>query len=259
MELHFQGEAEKRKKKKHKEFLQQLWMHQNEFFDFHKKIRKQCKKRGNQSKVILQKTSLDRDQRLRLELLKMNKMEEYEKKVKEMKDEKIQNLLRKTNEFLKNLGAKVLVQKGGSKDEAQDEELLLQNTQEMSYADELTMQNKVYYNLSHSVKEVIQIQPTLLVGGKLKSYQMTGLQWLVSLYNNKLNGILADEMGLGKTIQTIALISYLMEKKKVFGQFLIVVPLSTISNWSLEFAKWAPEIKYICYKGSPLQRKEVSK
>lgn len=33
----------------------------------------------------------------------------------------------------------------------------------------------------------------------------------VSLYNNNLNGILADEMGLGKTIQTIALLSYLME------------------------------------------------
>lgn len=34
------------------------------------------------------------------------------------------------------------------------------------------------------------------------------------MYNNHLNGILADEMGLGKTIQTIALISYLIEKKQ---------------------------------------------
>jgi SNF2 family DNA or RNA helicase len=31
--------------------------------------------------------------------------------------------------------------------------------------------------------------------------QMLGLKWLVSLYNNHLNGILADEMGLGKTVQ----------------------------------------------------------
>jgi SNF2 family DNA or RNA helicase len=38
-----------------------------------------------------------------------------------------------------------------------------------------------------------------------------GLQWMVSLYNNNLNGILADEMGLGKTIQTIALLAYVME------------------------------------------------
>lgn len=34
--------------------------------------------------------------------------------------------------------------------------------------------------------------------------QMVGLQWMVSLYNNKLNGILADEMGLGKTVQVRA-------------------------------------------------------
>jgi SWI/SNF-related matrix-associated actin-dependent regulator of chromatin subfamily A protein 2/4 len=53
-----------------------------------------------------------------------------------------------------------------------------------------------------------------------------GLEWLVSLYNNNLNGILADEMGLGKTIQTIGLITFLMEKKRNLGPFLIIVPLS---------------------------------
>jgi ATP-dependent helicase STH1/SNF2 len=50
----------------------------------------------------------------------------------------------------------------------------------------------------------------MLEGGELKKYQLHGLQWLVSLYNNNLNGILADEMGLGKTIQTISLLSYLI-------------------------------------------------
>jgi ATP-dependent helicase STH1/SNF2 len=49
---------------------------------------------------------------------------------------------------------------------------------------------------------------------------------MVSLYNNRLNGILADEMGLGKTIQTISLITYLIEKKQQNGPFLIIVPLS---------------------------------
>lgn len=37
--------------------------------------------------------------------------------------------------------------------------------------------------------------------GKLREYQLVGLQWMVSLYKNRLNGILADEMGLGKTVQ----------------------------------------------------------
>ena len=57
-----------------------------------------------------------------------------------------------------------------------------------------------------------------------------------------LNGILADEMGLGKTIQTIGLLAYLMEAKNENGPFLIVVPLSTLSNWANEFQKWAPAI-----------------
>ena len=49
---------------------------------------------------------------------------------------------------------------------------------------------------------------------------------MVSLYNNHLNGILADEMGLGKTIQTISLITYLIEQKRQNGPYLIIVPLS---------------------------------
>jgi SWI/SNF-related matrix-associated actin-dependent regulator of chromatin subfamily A protein 2/4 len=83
-----------------------------------------------------------------------------------------------------------------------------------------------YYAVAHRVRERVTKQSLLLVGGTLKPYQIQGLEWLVSLYNNNLNGILADEMGLGKTIQTIALITYLMEVKKVNGPYLIIVPLS---------------------------------
>ena len=46
----------------------------------------------------------------------------------------------------------------------------------------------------------------------------------------------------GKTIQTIALLSYLMEFKHNNGPFLIVVPLSTLSNWVNEFNKWFAHI-----------------
>ncbi len=119
--------------------------------------------------------------------------------------------------------------------------------------------NSIYYDLTHTIKEEIKHQPKLLEGGELKNYQLVGLQWLVSLYNNKLNGILADEMGLGKTIQTIALLSYLMEYKKNYGPFLIVVPLTTISNWVNEFEKWAPSIRKIVYKGNPTTRQEIYK
>jgi ATP-dependent DNA helicase len=37
-------------------------------------------------------------------------------------------------------------------------------------------------------------QPANLIGGQLMPYQLEGLQWLLSLWENGLNGILADEM-----------------------------------------------------------------
>jgi len=80
--------------------------------------------------------------------------------------------------------------------------------------------------IAHTVIETVTEQSSLLCGGSLKEYQIKGLEWLVSLYNNNLNGILADEMGLGKTIQTIALCTFLMEKKKNLGPYLIILPLS---------------------------------
>lgn len=63
--------------------------------------------------------------------------------------------------------------------------------------------------------------------------------------------------GLGKTIQTISLITYLIEHKRQRGPYLVIVPLSTIPNWTLEFEKWAPSVSVLCYKGSPLVRKQL--
>ncbi|XP_067262028.1 probable global transcription activator SNF2L2 isoform X2 [Chanodichthys erythropterus] len=112
-----------------------------------------------------------------------------------------------------------------------------------------------YYGVAHAVIERVEKQSTLLINGTLKQYQIQGLEWMVSLYNNNLNGILADEMGLGKTIQTIALITYLMENKRLNGPYLIIVPLSTLSNWVYELDKWAPSIVKIAYKGTPSMRR----
>ncbi|XP_037087593.1 ATP-dependent helicase brm-like [Pollicipes pollicipes] len=114
-----------------------------------------------------------------------------------------------------------------------------------------------YYSIAHAIHETVTEQASIMVNGKLKEYQVKGLEWLVSLYNNNLNGILADEMGLGKTIQTIALVTYLMEKKKVNGPYLIILPLSTLSNWVLEFEKWAPSVRVVAYKGSPAARRHI--
>ena len=39
-----------------------------------------------------------------------------------------------------------------------------------------------------------------LMVGDMRDYQLRGVRWLISLYQNGLNGILADQMGLGKTV-----------------------------------------------------------
>jgi ATP-dependent DNA helicase len=99
-------------------------------------------------------------------------------------------------------------------------------------------------------------QPDLVTGGLMRTYQLEGLEWLTSLYENGLNGILADEMGLGKTIQTISFLAFLREKG-VNGPFLIAAPLSTTSNWVAEFKKWTPDIPVVLYHGSKQEREEI--
>ncbi len=49
-------------------------------------------------------------------------------------------------------------------------------------------------------------QPSFLVGGELRDYQLEGLNWLIYSWCHHTNGILADEMGLGKTVQTLSFI-----------------------------------------------------
>ena len=99
-------------------------------------------------------------------------------------------------------------------------------------------------------------QPDSVTGGYMRTYQLEGLDWLTSLYENGLNGILADEMGLGKTIQTIAFLAFLRERG-IHGPFLIAAPLSTTSNWVAEFKKWTPNIPVVLYHGSKQEREEL--
>lgn len=101
-------------------------------------------------------------------------------------------------------------------------------------------------------------QPSLVTGGKMREYQLEGLEWMKSLWINGLCGILADEMGLGKTIQTISLIAFFKENN-ISGPFLIAAPLSTVSNWVDEFQRWTPSIKTVLYHGSKPERAELRK
>lgn len=59
-------------------------------------------------------------------------------------------------------------------------------------SDELNFQNPTSLTGELTVK-----QPNMLMA-TLKEYQLKGLNWLATLYEQGINGILADEMGLGK-------------------------------------------------------------
>jgi len=99
------------------------------------------------------------------------------------------------------------------------------------------------------------VQPALVTGATLKDYQLEGVAWMVSLWENGISGILADEMGLGKTIQTIAFIAYL--RVRVEAPFLVVCPLSVLHNWIDEFKRFAPKIPVCMYHGTPEERAEL--
>ncbi|XP_018544944.1 LOW QUALITY PROTEIN: helicase SRCAP [Lates calcarifer] len=114
-----------------------------------------------------------------------------------------------------------------------------------------SLQPKGYTLATTKVKTPIPF----LLHGTLREYQHIGLDWLVTMYEKKLNGILADEMGLGKTIQTIALLAHLACEKGNWGPHLIIVPTSVMLNWEMELKRWCPGFKILTYFGSQKERK----
>ncbi|KAJ9103708.1 hypothetical protein QFC20_004712 [Naganishia adeliensis] len=99
--------------------------------------------------------------------------------------------------------------------------------------------------------------PPFVKGGKMRDYQVQGLNWMASLHHNGINGILADEMGLGKTLQTIAFLGHLKLRCGITGPHLVVVPKSTLDNWKREIAKWVPGFSVIVLQGTREERAEI--
>lgn len=250
---------ERERRKNYLSFLSQLMSHVSNFRQYHKEYVYRCRKtvvrsviRYHEDKARAAERAEKEAERRRIIALKENDEEAYVNLLRQTKNERLLQVLNQTDEYLRHLGAVVKQQRDGASlsNDPQNREATNHKTDVLSRENSQT-----YYEIAHAVKEPIGELPSILQGGTLKQYQIQGLQWLVSLYVNHLNGILADEMGLGKTIQAIALLAYLVEKKNNSGPFLIVVPLSTLSNWELELEKWAPSLRVVVFKGDRKQRK----
>ncbi|XP_053555481.1 chromodomain-helicase-DNA-binding protein 9 isoform X3 [Bombina bombina] len=92
-------------------------------------------------------------------------------------------------------------------------------------------------------------------GNQLREYQLEGLNWLLFNWYNRRNCILADEMGLGKTIQSITFLHEIF-LTGIQGPFLIIAPLSTITNWEREFRTWT-DLNVVVYHGSMVSRQMI--
>ena len=273
-------EREKRARQKHIDYLSTICNHGRDLVAAHSKVSDQARRFGRAMLKFHADSEREEQKRVeriakeRLNALKADDEEAYLKLIDTAKDTRITHLLRQTDAYLDSLAQAVQAQQNDDVHaDAIAAERIVEDTsnQEVGVAVDETMfgatrqddpaedRGKVdYYSVAHRITERITQQPTILSGGTLKEYQMKGLQWMISLYNNRLNGILADEMGLGKTIQTISLITYLMEFKKQNGPFLVIVPLSTLTNWVNEFIKWAPSVSTLVYKGTPNVRKQLT-
>ncbi|CAN4109006.1 unnamed protein product [Withania somnifera] len=228
----------------------------------------------------------------RMEALKNNDVERYREMLLEQQTNVpgdgaeryavLSSFLTQTEEYLHKLGGKITAAKkqqeveeaanaaavaahaqGLSEEEvraaaacAREEVMIRNRFSEMNAPRDGSSVNK-YYHLAHAVNERVIRQPSMLRAGTLRDYQLVGLQWMLSLYNNKLNGILADEMGLGKTVQVMALIAYLMEFKQNYGPHLIIVPNAVLVNWKSEFLNWLPSASCIFYVGGKDQRSKL--
>ncbi|XP_059625437.1 protein CHROMATIN REMODELING 4 isoform X2 [Cornus florida] len=97
-------------------------------------------------------------------------------------------------------------------------------------------------------------QPKELEGGLLFPHQLEALNWLRKCWHKSKNVILADEMGLGKTVSACAFMSSLYFEFKATLPCLVLVPLSTMPNWTAEFALWAPNLNVVEYHGGAKAR-----
>lgn len=177
---------------------------------------------------------------------------DFEELSDDFKLERLQNLVKQSQVF-SNIISETLLESSLAKKRKNEEEggVIKKRKNQRSILN-------FFKKEKEEVEPTIMKQPSLVTGAVMRDYQLEGTEWLISLYENGLNGILADEMGLGKTIQSIALIAFLYEQG-IKGPFLVTAPLSTINNWCSEFKKFTPSIPILGYIGLKDEREKLRK
>ncbi|KAJ5020690.1 SNF2 family N-terminal domain-containing protein [Bipolaris maydis] len=131
-----------------------------------------------------------------------------------------------TDGFLKQLANSVKAQQRSANNSYEPEEE--SSSDESDDEDRPGKRKTDYYEIAHRIKEEVTEQATNLVGGTLKEYQLKDNQF--------------DHIPDREEATTWTLPSY--------------CPLSTLTNWTNEFEKWAPSVSKIVYKGPPNARKQ---
>ena len=86
-----------------------------------------------------------------------------------------------------------------------------------------------------------------LVSASLYRYQSVGFSWMKYVTDQDFGCLLGDEMGLGKTLQVITLIA---SRKGVSDKpCLIIMPVSLLENWRIEFEKFTTGIDVYIHHG----------
>ncbi len=199
-------ERERKAKQKHLDYLRVICNHGIALLTSNRNNLNKIQRLGKSISKFHQDTEREEQKRIervskeRLRALKNDDEEAYLKLIDTAKDTRITHLLKQTDSYLDNLSQAVVAQQNevGPVPPVQDiiDGPIDETTFGASKQEDPDDKGKIdYYRVAHSINERISAQPKTLIGGQLKEYQLKGLQWMVSLYNNRLNGILADEMG----------------------------------------------------------------
>ena len=113
--------------------------------------------------------------------------------------------------------------------------------------------------LDDSALQLEPVTPPDSLRADLRPYQARGLSWLHFLSRAGLGACLADDMGLGKTLQLLSLEVTERDARPAEspgeGQTthapptLLLCPMSLVSNWQAEAAKFAPHLRVHAHHG----------